>query len=237
MSGASYYSKGLPGEESAAVSDRSAVAVLISGGLDSSILLGELAGRHRTVHPLYVREGLRWEQVELDHLQRYLRALNAPGLQPLSILEQPIWDLFEDHWSVTGEAVPDADSADEAVFLPARNILLLAKAMLWCHLKRVPRVALATLHSNPFPDATVEFFQAFERVVNQGIGSAVEVVRPYGDLSKRAVMARGRGLPLQFTFSCIRPLEGTHCGRCNKCAERRQAFLAAGMDDPTMYAS
>ena len=34
-------------------------------------------------------------------------------------------------------------------------------------------------------------------------------------------MALGRGLPLELTFSCIAPVAGQHCGRCNKCAERR----------------
>jgi 7-cyano-7-deazaguanine synthase in queuosine biosynthesis len=26
-----------------------------------------------------------------------------------------------------------------------------------------------------------------------------------------------------------------HCGKCNKCAERRGAFRSAGLDDPTSY--
>jgi len=47
-----------------------------------------------------------------------------------------------------------ADTPDDAVFLPGRNVLLLSKAMLWCHLHGVEEVALAPLESNPFPDAT-----------------------------------------------------------------------------------
>ena len=47
---------------------------------------------------------------------------------------------------------------------------------------------------------------------------------------------RGRGMPLGETFSCLRPVGGRHCGRCNKCAERRAGFGAAGMTDPTEYA-
>jgi 7-cyano-7-deazaguanine synthase len=49
------------------------------------------------------------------------------------------------------------------------------------------------------------------------------------------VIRRARELPLEHTFSCIAPIEGRHCGRCNKCAERRRAFAAAGVDDPTEY--
>jgi 7-cyano-7-deazaguanine synthase len=72
--------------------------------------------------------------------------------------------------------------------------------------------------------------------VNQAVGGAVEVRLPFGGLPKRAVMQRGHDLPLEHTFSCIRPQDGWHCGCCNKCAERRRAFAEAQMLDPTHYA-
>jgi 7-cyano-7-deazaguanine synthase len=212
-----------------------ALAVLVSGGLDSAILLAESLRDHDAVHPLYVRHGLYWEAAELDHLRHFLEAVRCPALRPLQVLEMPVGDLYADHWSITGRGVPDADSPDEAVFLPGRNVLLLAKALLWCHLHGVPAVALAPLESNPFPDATPAFFENYQAVVNQAVGGAVRVLRPYAGLSKAEVMRRGHDLPLERTFSCIRPVGGRHCGRCNKCAERRQAFADAGIPDPTAY--
>ncbi len=107
--------------------------------------------------------------------------------------------------------------------------------MLWCHLHGVAALALAPLESNPFADATPAFFTAYEAIVNQAIGGTVRVVRPYAGLHKEAVLERGRHLPLQWTFSCMRPCDGRHCGLCNKCAERRQAFSRAGCPDPTVY--
>jgi 7-cyano-7-deazaguanine synthase len=121
------------------------------------------------------------------------------------------------------------------VYLPGRNVLLLAKAMLWCHLHNVPAVALAPLGSNPFPDATPSFFDGYQDVVNKAIGGAVRVLRPYAGMHKVDVMRRGMDLPLEWTFSCIRPIDGRHCGACNKCAERRRAFANAGMADRTEY--
>src|SRR5215470_7117195 len=99
----------------------SALAVLVSGGLDSAILLGEALRTHAAVHPLYVRGGLSWEAVELRHLHRYLDAVRAPALRPLTVLEMPVADLYGGHWSLTGRGVPGADSPDEAVFLLGRN--------------------------------------------------------------------------------------------------------------------
>jgi 7-cyano-7-deazaguanine synthase len=213
------------------------LAVLVSGGTDSAVLVGESLGLHPAVHPVYVRCGLFWEPAELDHLRSFLAAIASPALKPLSILEMPVADLYSAHWSLTGIGVPGADTPDDAVFLPGRNVLLLAKAMLWCHLRGVPAVALAPLEGNPFPDATPAFFRAYQDVVNQAVGGSVRIMEPYRGLSKAAVLLRGRHLPLAKTFSCIRPADGNHCGACNKCAERRHAFAVAGLLDQTPYSS
>jgi 7-cyano-7-deazaguanine synthase len=213
------------------------LAVLVSGGLDSAVLLGEAAKSYPSVHPLYVRSGLAWEAVELEHLRRFLHALHAAALLPLHVLQVPVADLYGKHWSIDGREVPDENSADAAVYLPGRNVLLLSKALVWCHLNRVPELALALLEANPFPDATPEFFAAFTVAVNRAIDGNVSVLRPYAHLSKAEVIRRGRALPLGETFSCLRPINGRHCGRCNKCAERRHAFAGAGVPDPTTYAS
>jgi 7-cyano-7-deazaguanine synthase len=215
--------------------DLAALAILISGGLDSAILLAEALHRYVAVHPLYVRHGLSWETAELYHLQRFLERVACPPLQPLEVLDLPVGDLYGSHWSVTGQNVPAADSPDEAVFLPGRNLLLLAKPLLWCHLHNVPAVALASLRGNPFPDATAAFFSAYQDLVNQAVRGNVRIIHPFARLGKVEVLRLGQGLPLEWTFSCIRPVAGRHCGNCNKCAERCRAFAAAGMVDDTEY--
>jgi 7-cyano-7-deazaguanine synthase len=213
------------------------LAVLVSGGLDSAVLLAESLFNYSRVYPLYVREGLAWEAVELEYLRRFLEAIQRPALQSLHVLEVPVTDLYRGHWSVSGIEVPGADTPDEAVFLPGRNVLFLAKAMLWCHLNAVEAVALAVLARNPFPDATPEFFSSFPEVVNRAVGGKVRVLRPYAELSKEDVLRRGREAPLALTFSCIQPRGGLHCGTCNKCAERRAAFISAVITDPTIYST
>ncbi len=216
---------------------RGPLAILVSGGLDSTILVGDALRSGCIVYPLYVRNSLFWEPVELEHLRRYLDALQRPTLRRLHILELPVADIYTTHWSLTGQDVPDADTPDEAVFLPGRNVLLLAKAILWCHLHQIPAVAMAPLASNPFPDATPAFFRAYASIVNQSVEGSVRVLRPYANLHKTDVMRRAGDLPLGLTFSCIRPIGRHHCGRCNKCAERRRAFIDAKLGDPTEYAT
>lgn len=212
-------------------------AVLTSGGLDSAVLVAELANADQPVQPIYMRCGLSWEAVELHYLRLYLEALGRPALRPLVILEMPVGDLYGDHWSITGQAVPDAATPDDAVYLPGRNVLLLAKAMIWCHLHKVRKLALGILAANPFPDATPGFISEFQSAVNRAVGGDIEIQRPYANLTKVQVLSRVHGLPLEHTFSCIRPMGTDHCGACNKCAERRRAFHEAGLPDATTYAT
>ncbi len=213
------------------------LAVLCSGGLDSAVLLGAALAEHPAVYPLFVRTGLYWEAAELSCLGRFLDVVRRHSLRPLTVLDLPVRDLYGPHWSITGRDVPGGDTPDEAVYLPGRNVLLLSKAMLWCHLHRVPALALAVLEANPFPDATPAFFAAFEDAVNRAVAGTVRLYCPYARLSKTEVVRRGRGLPLGLTFSCLHPVGGRHCGRCNKCAERRRAFAAAGVADTSAYES
>lgn len=217
------------------------LAVLTSGGLDSAILLAHMARQspETLVTPIYIRSGLQWESVELEYLQRYHAALVVKfgNIKPLVLLEQPTSDLYGDHWSTTGREVPDASTPDEAVYLPGRNLLLTLKGLLWCHLHQVSRLALGVLGSNPFPDASPSFFTAFAEAVGLGVNDpTLRIETPFGSLHKVDVMRLGRDLPLEWSFSCIQPMDRLHCGRCNKCAERKKAFEDAGMHDPTDYA-
>jgi len=211
------------------------VAVLLSGGLDSAILAGQCVRRGHPVHPLYIDCGLVWQAAELFNLRRFLAAIAQPNLSPLSILSLPVADLYGEHWSRTGHNIPDATTPDEAVYLPGRNPLLLVKAAVWCQLRGVKRLALGPLATNPFPDATPEFFTAFEQAMNLAMSGALRIERPFATLHKNDVMQLGRELPLELTFSCIAPVGNRHCGRCNKCAERQTAFREAGLNDGTKY--
>lgn len=214
----------------------SPVGLLLSGGLDSCILLAALLNEGRRVQPLYVRSQLVWEREELRAVGQYIRALRIRRLDDLVILDLPLADVYQDHWSVTGRGAPGASTAAAAVYLPGRNALLVVKAAFWCQLRGIQQLALGVLESNPFADATPQFFEHLQSALDCGPGRQVRITRPFAGLHKRQVMELGRGLPLERTFSCIAPSAGLHCGRCNKCAERKAAFQLVGVRDPTAYA-
>jgi 7-cyano-7-deazaguanine synthase len=213
------------------------VVVLASGGVDSAILVADQAAQGLAVQPLYVRFGLAWEKVEEDHLRRFLAAISAQlGIRALTVLELPIADVYGTHWSVSGADTPDESTPDEAVYLPGRNLLLLAKTTVWCALHGVGRIALGTLRGNPFTDSSRDFLSGFAGLAGLALNHPLEVTTPFSGLTKPEVLALGRHLPLEHTFSCVAPVGAEHCQRCNKCAERRRAFAEAGIEDCTSYA-
>lgn len=213
------------------------IGVLASGGLDSSILIGDLLRQRRRVQPFYVRTGLVWQSEELPALERFLGAIATNDLAELVVVDLPLGDLYDGHWSLTGHNTPAADSPDEAVFLPGRNALLLVKPAVWCQLNRIGELAWAPLGTSPFDDASEAFLHDFQAALNRGSPSPVRLLLPFGNMNKRQVMTLGHGLPLELTFSCISPINHLHCGRCNKCAERQAAFRDAALVDKTRYST
>ncbi|MFN2383594.1 MAG: 7-cyano-7-deazaguanine synthase [Gemmatimonadota bacterium] len=215
------------------------LGVLVSGGLDSAVVLAEAAAGDATVLPVYIASGLTWEPAERYWLDQFLGTLPADRVAPLTVLELPVRDLYGAHWSLEGGAAPDAESPDAAVYLPGRNLLLLAKTGVFAAGAGCRAIVMGPLAANPFPDGTRAFFDAMGRAIGQamGRGAALPILTPLAGLEKPAVIRRGAALPLGLTFSCLAPTAAHgHCGACNKCAERRRGFVAAGVPDPTDYA-
>jgi 7-cyano-7-deazaguanine synthase len=213
------------------------VAVLCSGGLDSAVLLVEMARRAGRAVPVMIAAGHAWETAERAALERFVAAVADTRIAPIRVLAIPMGDVYGEHWSMTGVGGPAWHDPDETVELRGRNLVLLAKAMVLAALEGWPTIALGSLAGNPFPDATPEFFADLAAVCSKALRAPLEIVAPFRGLHKDEVIRRGRDLPLERTLSCARPTAGgLHCGDCNKCRERVEAFAAAGVADRTVYA-
>lgn len=215
---------------------RGPVAVLCSGGLDSAVLVVELARTVGGAIPVVVRAGHPWEDAEAAALRRFLAGVNEPRIAPVRQLALPMGDVYGDHWSMTGDA-PAWEEPDERSEIHGRNLVLLAKTLVLAALEGWPTIALGSLAGNPFPDATPAFFADLAAVASAALAAPLAIVAPYRGLHKAEVVRRGHDLPLELTMSCAAPTpEGLHCGACSKCRERVEAFVAAGVADRTPYA-
>ena len=219
----------------------SGTAVLLSGGLDSAVLLADEATRGE-VQPIYVSVGLAWESGERAMVSRFLASSRLGArVRPLVSLSVDMRDVYAaTHWAVRGQP-PAYHTADEDVYLPGRNVILLSKAAAWLATRGTPapvRIFMGQLGGNPFPDATPEFLAAMARALSLGLAMPLAIETPFSSMHKAAVIRKGveLGVPLELTLSCMQPRNGLHCGECSKCRERRDAFAEAHMEDPTRYA-
>ncbi len=209
--------------------------VLVSGGVESSVLLAEALSRYSKVTPLYIRNHLRWEEAELFWLKSFHRGLRSPKLEPIKIVDLPMRDTYDRHWSITGIKVPGPKSKDESMYLPGRNILFLSKAACVAALCGVSVIEIGVLKGNPFKDSSKAFLSKMEDVLSLGLDEPIEIRAPFQKIKKEEVLILGKNLPLELTFSCVNPKGFEHCGDCNKCTERKKAFFAAGIFDKTRY--
>jgi 7-cyano-7-deazaguanine synthase len=219
--------------------------VLLSGGLDSAVLAAHEAQNARVL-PVYVSVGLAWEDAEVAMVERLLASPGYAGrVDPLARVSFTMRDVYPPtHWAIRG--VPPAyDTPDEDVYLVGRNLVLLTKAGVVASKAKAHRIALGPLAGNPFPDARPEFFTAMAQALSLGLDHPIEIATPFLTWQKEDVIARGveLGVPFEFTLSCMNPVAGAsdgmpqHCGLCSKCRERRDAFAAAGVSDPSTYAN
>lgn len=213
----------------------SGACVLVSGGVESSILLADALTRYDHVTPLYIRNQLRWEEAEIFWFKTFYRGLRSNKLRPYHVTDLPMKDLYEKHWSVTGVKVPGVKSRDESVYLPGRNIAFLAKAGIFAAVNGLSVIEIGILKGNPFSDATKPFLKKMSEVMSMGLDCEIEVRAPFQAMKKEDVLLLGKKLPLEMTFSCINPKGYEHCGDCNKCTERKKAFFRAGLFDKTRY--
>jgi 7-cyano-7-deazaguanine synthase len=221
------------------IKPREGLVALVSGGLDSAVMVGLAAEAGEAIFPLYVRQGFVWENEEAAALQKFLesiRRLDRGRVHALATARFEAPEGCAGAWATDERAEPPgANTPDEAVYLPGRNVVLLTQAALLAQASRVSRIQLGILSSNPFSDATGSFFNSIEETMFEAIRWRVTIERPFESMSKTDLLKRGAKFDLGLTLSCLRPLDGAHCGNCNKCAERAKAFRNAGLRDPARF--
>src|SRR5438105_8511625 len=164
-------------------------AVLLSGGLDSAVLVADEAAAQPDVQPVYVKAGLAWEAAELTTVVRFLAAARfRHPIRPLVSLGVDMRDVYAaTHWAIEGRP-PGYHTPDEDVYLPGRNVVLLGKAGVYCAAATIDRVVLGTLAHNPFPDATPAFRAAMADALSIGLGRPLRIDAPLADMSKADVV-------------------------------------------------
>lgn len=235
-----------------ASSHRPAV-VLVSGGMDSAVVMAIAREQGYAVHALSVRYGQRHTS-ELEAADRVARGLGAVAHKTVNV----------DLRSIGGSALTDAsigvpldtdghaigvDAAKDAIpvtYVPARNTIMLSVALGWAEVLGASDIfcGVNAVDYSGYPDCRPEFIAAFEQLANLATKAGVEgaglrVHAPLQHLSKADIVREGMRLGVDFseTVSCYQAdAQGRACRHCDACRLRTQGFEVAGVVDPTRYA-
>lgn len=236
----------MTGKQAMDASAKNPAVVLVSGGMDSAVVLAIARERGFQVHALSVRYGQRHTS-ELDAANRVARALGAAEHKTVAV------DLRSIGGSAltAGIAVPeDSDGhvigADIPItYVPARNTIMLSLALGWAEVIGSSDLfcGVNAVDYSGYPDCRPEFIESFERLANVATRAGVEgagfsVHAPLLRMSKADIVREGLRLGVDFalTVSCYQAdAEGRACGHCDACRLRADGFAAAGVPDPTRY--
>jgi 7-cyano-7-deazaguanine synthase len=225
----------------ASVSAVPRAVILVSGGMDSAVVLAMARERGFECYALSVAYGQRHTS-ELAAAARVAESLGARQHKTVVV----------DLRSIGGSAltadidVPEAPAAGIPVtYVPARNTIMLSVALGWAEVLGANDLfcGVNAVDYSGYPDCRPAFIEAFETLANVATKAGVEghglrVHAPLMRMGKGDIVREGLRLGVDFaaTVSCYQAdADGRACGRCDACRLRAEGFTAAGVADPTRY--
>lgn len=216
--------------------------VLLSGGMDSAVVLAIAREQGLRTHALSVQYGQRHTS-ELDAAARVSQQLGAAAHKVVHV----------DLRSIGGSALTDDIEVPQAggegipvTYVPARNTIMLSIALGWAEVLGAADIfcGVNAVDYSGYPDCRPEFIAAFQSLANLATKAGVEgaglrVHAPLQFMSKADIVREGVRLGVDFgaTVSCYNAdASGAACGHCDACRLRAAGFADAGVPDPTRYA-
>lgn len=226
-------------------SGKQGAVVLVSGGLDSSVLLHHVV-KNLKRDPVHV--------ISYHYAQRHLRELECATFQVAQagaavhrIIDISfLGELLSGGTALVtgGSEVPDLAELDEVArrqpptYVPNRNMILLSLAVGYAEANGIHEVYYGAQAQDDYGywDCTYAFIDRINDLLGLNRGKPVQVLAPLTSHSKADNVRLGDSLGVQFsqTWSCYRGGE-VACGACPTCVERLKAFEIVGEVDPIPY--
>jgi 7-cyano-7-deazaguanine synthase len=216
--------------------------VLLSGGMDSSTLLAKCLHEGFIVNTLGFDYG-QTHSIELAHAAEIARYYGV-SFHVIKLDGRLFWGAKSSQIGSSQVAVPEGHYAEEsmkATIVPNRNMLMLASAGTFALSNGIRNIAYAA-HAGDhtiYPDCRSTFITPMRDAFRNCDWNPITLQAPFLNMTKADIVTLGieLGVPYGATYSCYKGAEGSHCGVCGTCVERKEAFKEAGHVDPTRYES
>ena len=215
------------------------VVVLCSGGMDSVAALHWAQVNHVVTAVISFDYGAKHNPRELPFAAAQAARLS---LRHEIVKLDFVARLFESDLLTTGGEIPDghyeAENMKQTV-VPFRNAEMLSIATGFAESAGAEGLVIAAHGGDHaiYPDCREDFMRAMGDAMRLGTYAGIQLLRPFIAMNKAQIAAAGAKLGVDFaqTWSCYKG-GAVHCGTCGTCVERREAFIDAGVVDPTVYA-
>jgi 7-cyano-7-deazaguanine synthase len=218
--------------------------LLLSGGLDSTVLLAKMRSYGDEVMALTIQYGqIQHKEIECARFQANKYNVDWNYIDISNVFKSILHPMLNSMISMPEGSY--ADQLKEAggkgvvkTYVPNRNMLLLSAAGSMALARGAKHVAFAAhmddAAGGAYPDCTPEFASRMNEVLHtQGLS----LFAPFIDKTKAQIVQKGFDLNVDFahTWSCYKG-GAIPCGVCGTCIDRQRAFEAVGIKDPLMEA-
>ena len=217
--------------------------VVFSGGLDSVCMGAHLKSKYDLYGISFVY-GQKASQ-EIKTAKSFAKSL---GLKKHKILNIDFMkNLYGETNVLTSSKKKIPSKFDYSIVVPIRNAIFLSIATAWAYTLGAPLVAFGAHKGDTnYPDCRPLFSKKLEEAlffgeidgIKSGKRKQVKIWSPYRDgYSKSKLLLEGKkilGDKIFKTWSCYSN-KRQHCGECESCINRKNAFKDAGIIDKTRY--
>lgn len=214
--------------------------VLLSGGMDSVTALYWARKEYNVVGAVSFDYGAKHNHREIPLAAWHCAQTGVHhDIIDLGFMNR----LFASDLLKSGGTIPEGHYADENMkktVVPFRNGIMLAIACGLAESREAAALVIAA-HAGDhtiYPDCREPFMQGMAAAMREGTYARIELLRPFIHRDKAGIAKLGDTLGVDYgkTWSCYKGGD-LHCGKCGTCVERIEAFVLAGLPDPTVYES
>lgn len=210
--------------------------VVLSGGLDSTVVASKLIHDGHEVEFLHFAYGCRAEGPERTAVEAIARHFN----RPLRVIDTDIFRLIGHSRLLDGSRIDNGEAgAEQAIeWVPARNTIMASIAIGIAEANGFDHIALGINleeSGGGYTDNVLDLYEGLNNLMQWiiGVDKRLSFIWPVGSLMKHEIVQLGLSVdaPFHLTWSCYNK-GNKHCGECGPCTMRQRAFMRYGKIDP-----